>query len=129
MSQILQKFAKFQKFQLENLVDFEKMLQNAYLLAKNGADTAENERIFAEILPKTSAKTSAKLSRAVRRDLDVGEVRPEELQEEIRAGVEHAQDLDVHTLLRPVQPDRVRLPVFFVTVYRHVLLFPFFRLH
>ena len=41
---------------------------------------------------------------AVRRDLDVGEVRPEELQEEVRAGVEHAQDLDVHTLLRPVQP-------------------------
>jgi hypothetical protein len=27
------------------------MLQNAYLLAKIGADTAENERIFAEILP------------------------------------------------------------------------------
>ena len=25
------------------------MLQNAYLLAKIGADTAENERIFAEI--------------------------------------------------------------------------------
>ena len=29
------------------------MLQNAYLLAKIGADTAENERDFAEILPKT----------------------------------------------------------------------------
>ena len=28
------------------------MLQNAYLLAKIGADTAENERKFAEILPK-----------------------------------------------------------------------------
>ena len=28
------------------------MLQNAYFLAKIGADTAENERIFAEILPK-----------------------------------------------------------------------------
>ena len=28
------------------------MLQNAYLLAKIGADTAENERNFAEILPK-----------------------------------------------------------------------------
>ena len=28
------------------------MLQNAYLLAKIGADTAENERTFAEILPK-----------------------------------------------------------------------------
>ena len=29
------------------------MLQNAYLLAKIGADTAENEQHFAEILPKT----------------------------------------------------------------------------
>ena len=28
------------------------MLQNAYFLAKIGADTAENERHFAEILPK-----------------------------------------------------------------------------
>ena len=29
------------------------MLQNAYILAKIGADTAENEQHFAEILPKT----------------------------------------------------------------------------
>ena len=29
------------------------MLQNAYFLAKIGADTAENERNFAELLPKT----------------------------------------------------------------------------
>ena len=28
------------------------MLQNAYLIAKIGADTAENERKFAENLPK-----------------------------------------------------------------------------
>ena len=28
------------------------MMQNAYLLAKIGADTAENEQHFAEILPK-----------------------------------------------------------------------------
>ena len=28
------------------------MLQNAYLLARIGADTAENDRTFAEILPK-----------------------------------------------------------------------------
>ena len=46
------KFAKFQNVQVDNLVDFEKMLQNAYLLAKIGVDTAENERHFAEILPK-----------------------------------------------------------------------------
>ena len=30
----------------------QKMMQNAYLLAKIGADTVENERHFAEILPK-----------------------------------------------------------------------------
>ena len=29
------------------------MLQNAYFLAKIGADTAENEQHFAEFLPKT----------------------------------------------------------------------------
>ena len=29
------------------------MLQNAYFLAKIGADTAENEQHFADILPKT----------------------------------------------------------------------------
>ena len=29
------------------------MLKNAYLLTKIGADTAENERHFAEIWPKT----------------------------------------------------------------------------
>ena len=58
MLQNLQNFANFQKLQLENLLDFEKkkrfwkMLQNAYSLAKIGADTAENERNFAENLPK-----------------------------------------------------------------------------
>ena len=31
------------------------MLQNAYLLAKIGADTAENEQHFAEILPTDAA--------------------------------------------------------------------------
>ena len=31
------------------------MLSNAYLLAKIGADTAENEQHFAEILPKIDA--------------------------------------------------------------------------
>ena len=32
------------------------MLTNAYLLAKIGADTAENEQHFAEILPKTGKR-------------------------------------------------------------------------
>ena len=55
MSQNLQNCIKFQKFQLENLVDFEKCCKthilNYYFLAKIGADTAENEQHFAEILP------------------------------------------------------------------------------
>ena len=52
MSQNLQNYVKFQKIQLENLVDFEKCCKT-HFLAKNGADTAENEQQFAEILPKT----------------------------------------------------------------------------
>ena len=54
MSQNLQNFAKFQKFQLDNLVDFEKCCKTRilnYFLAKIGADTAENEQHFVEILP------------------------------------------------------------------------------
>ena len=54
MLQNLQNFAKFQKFQLDNLVDFEKCCKTHILiLAKIGAGTAENEQYFAEILPKT----------------------------------------------------------------------------
>ena len=55
MSQNLQNVARFQKFQLDNLVDFEKCCKTRilnYFLAKIGADTAENERNFAENLPK-----------------------------------------------------------------------------
>ena len=48
------------------------MLQNAYSLAKIGADTAENERHFAEILPKIGNYPTGPLpllaaSRAARR--------------------------------------------------------------
>ena len=39
------------------------MLKNAYLLAKIGADTAENERHFAENLPKISKLANARASR------------------------------------------------------------------
>ena len=35
------------------------MLQNAYFLAKIGADTAENEQHFAEILPTDAPDVSA----------------------------------------------------------------------
>ena len=41
------------------------MLQNAYLLAKIGADTAENEQHFAEILP-TDALWRLRTQRAAR---------------------------------------------------------------
>ena len=51
MSQKLENFVKFQKFQLENLVDFEKCCKTRIFLQKIGADTAENEQHFAEILP------------------------------------------------------------------------------
>ena len=46
MLQNLQNLAKFQRCQLDMLVDF------AFLLAKIGADTTENERNFAAMLPK-----------------------------------------------------------------------------
>ena len=52
MSQNLQNFVKFQKFQLDNLVDFEKCCKTRILLAKIGADKAENERHFAQNLQK-----------------------------------------------------------------------------
>ena len=42
------------------------MLQNAYLLAKIGADTAENERTFAEILPKFGNYPTGKVRGALR---------------------------------------------------------------
>ena len=47
------------------------MLQNAYFLAKIGADTAENEQHFAEILPKTGGRRPSRGAagcRAARRD-------------------------------------------------------------
>ena len=43
------------------------MLQNAYLVAKIGADTAENEQHFAEILP--IGRCAADRRRRERRDL------------------------------------------------------------
>ena len=42
------------------------MLQNAYFLAKIGADTAENERKFAENLPKTDVPPEVVASRTQR---------------------------------------------------------------
>ena len=43
------------------------MLQNAYFLAKIGADTAENEQHFAEILPKTGNYPTGPPDRSERR--------------------------------------------------------------
>ena len=39
------------------------MLQNAYFLAKIGADTAENEQHFAKILPTDALPTPAEIQR------------------------------------------------------------------
>ena len=56
-SKKIENVAKFHKFcQISKISAWEsgrfwKMLQNAYFLAKIGADTAENEQHFAEILP------------------------------------------------------------------------------
>ena len=50
MSQNLQILSNFKNFSL-TIWQILKMLQNAYFLAKIGADTAENEQHFAEILP------------------------------------------------------------------------------
>ena len=38
------------------------MLQNAYLLAKIGADTTENEQHFADILPKIGNYPTGRLT-------------------------------------------------------------------
>ena len=48
------------------------MLQNAYFLAKIGADTAENEQYFAEILPKTGNYPTGPNVRRARRCLEPG---------------------------------------------------------
>ena len=59
------------------------MLKNAYLLPKIGADTAENERNFAEILPKLAVRApmAAMAAAAEGRPAlpyDIGEVRGRE---------------------------------------------------
>ena len=51
------------------------MLQNAYLLAKIGADTAENEQHFAEILPKIGNYPTGRSTVPVDRPYD--RLRPE----------------------------------------------------
>ena len=56
MLQNLHNFVQFQKKSMRESGRFWKMLQNAYFLAKIGADTAENEQHFAEILPKIGNK-------------------------------------------------------------------------
>ena len=48
------------------------MLQNAYFLAKIGADTAKNEQHFAEIFPKTASVAARWIGRRARRRLRRG---------------------------------------------------------
>ena len=50
------------------------MLQNAYLLAEIGADTAENEQHVAEILPKIGNYPTGRLTRLLR--LETSDLQP-----------------------------------------------------
>ena len=61
------------------------MLQNAYLLAKIGADTAENEQHFAKILPKTGNYPTGPCAGAARRES--AELRDLEEQAAVVAGL------------------------------------------
>ena len=51
------------------------MLQNAYLLAKIGADTAENERKFAENLPNFAATLLEQVRCGIRQVLLLADLR------------------------------------------------------
>ena len=68
------------------------MLQNAYLIAKIGADTAENERSFAESLP-IGRRVADRCRGLVRRGRLGGEVR-EVVREEVH-GLLVLADLDL----------------------------------
>ena len=63
------------------------MLQNAYFLAKIGADTAENEQHFAEDLPETSQP--AHLPVGVGSEVDLGERIRQEDDKALSAYVRH----------------------------------------
>ena len=60
-----QNVAIFQKCQLDNLVDFEKCCKTR-IYEKIGADTAENERNFAENLSRTRALDAPRGTRCPR---------------------------------------------------------------
>ena len=68
------------------------MLQNAYLLAKIGADTAENERNVANILPKNGNYRTGPLgrglqwARSMEREPDVQNAHEERRQARARDG-------------------------------------------
>ena len=64
------------------------MLQNAYFLAKIGADTAENEQHFAEILPKSLLILPwVRRGRGVRRHR---RCRPADALDAVRSEIPHA---------------------------------------
>ena len=62
------------------------MLQNVYLLAKIGADTAENEQHFAKNLPKTSIYPTGPPGR---RRMERRPARPERLGGRVSAAGDH----------------------------------------
>ena len=80
------------------------MLKNAYLLAKIGADTAENERNFAEILPKNGNYPTGRRHRRPGQGLpfDVLEAL-EELPDVHEAGPVHVHDVEEVTHLVGVE--------------------------
>ena len=94
------------------------MLQNAYLLAKIGADTAENEQHFAEILPKFGNYPTGPEPRGPRPD-DLAAAREDPLD-----------DLPVAFVDRPEQdaPPAVVLlvngPLFYITLRKDPLALP-----
>jgi len=87
----VEQFAKFQKFQQDNLVDFEKCCRTRFFLSKIGADTAENERNF-----------SAVVAGRVRRRLGLGAVESTgaTMEEQLR---QELLELQQRSLQRPRQ--------------------------
>ena len=92
--------AKFAKFcQISKISAWEsgrfwKMLQNAYFLAKIGADTAENEQHFAEILP-TDALRGSLFSRRPARPQRVPQAAPARAQQASRVDALARSDSNV----------------------------------
>ena len=80
------------------------MLQNAYFLAKIGADTAENERHFAEKLPKIDIYPTDPAPCAATASTVVGPVRDRQQSRSARWLAGHPQLLSVTGTPHPPPP-------------------------